>query len=107
MNKFLSLWHKLTIRNITVKSLRQVQGIDPKHVQLMSIAVDRQDRPEMLIVYQRKGRRADYHFPLYEGFQVHLCNEFLRSLDTGIEVKFSSYRQYIELIDRIFSLAKG
>ena len=29
-----------------------------------------------------------------EGFQIHIVNELLRSMDTGIDIQFSSYRQY-------------
>ncbi|SDF77798.1 DUF669 domain-containing protein [Sporomusa acidovorans] len=33
-----------------------------------------------------------------QGFQIHLANEFLRSLDSGIEVEFQSYSQYNQLL---------
>lgn len=32
------------------------------------------------------------------GFQIHIANEFLRSLDSGIEIEFKSYTQYAQLI---------
>ena len=31
-------------------------------------------------------------------FQIHIANEFLRSLDTGIDVKFKDYSQYNDLV---------
>ena len=31
-------------------------------------------------------------------YQVHLANEFLRSLDTDVEVKFRDYSQYNDLV---------
>ncbi|EQG03673.1 hypothetical protein BGU51_08560 [Clostridioides difficile] len=33
-----------------------------------------------------------------QGFQIHIVNEFLRSLETDIEVEFESYSQYAQLI---------
>lgn len=33
-----------------------------------------------------------------KGFQIHIANEFLRSLDTGVEVIFESYQQYDQMI---------
>lgn len=35
---------------------------------------------------------------LTTGFGIHKANEFLRSLDTDIDVEFDTYRQYGELI---------
>ncbi len=32
------------------------------------------------------------------GFQIHLMNEFLASLETGVDVKFDDYEQYNELL---------
>ena len=31
-------------------------------------------------------------------FQIHIVNEFLRSLDTGIDIKFRDYCQYNDLV---------
>lgn len=36
-----------------------------------------------------------------QGIQIHIANEFLRSLDTGVDVEFKSYGQYANLIDEI------
>lgn len=33
-----------------------------------------------------------------QGFQIHICNQFLDSLETGIEVEFVDYKQYGELL---------
>ena len=37
-----------------------------------------------------------------QGFQIHIADEFLRSLETEAEVKFESYSQYAELLADIF-----
>jgi hypothetical protein len=33
-----------------------------------------------------------------QGFQIHVANQFLRSLDSGIEIEFASYSQYAQLL---------
>ncbi len=40
----------------------------------------------------------DYIFMLTKGFEIHLFNEFLRSLKLGFEIEFVNYKQYAELI---------
>ena len=48
-----------------------------------------------------KGSRIFYNQVLEQGFQIHMFNKFLRSLDSGLDVKFTSYRQYGELLMNI------
>ena len=36
-----------------------------------------------------------------QGIQIHIANEFLRSLDSGVDIEFKSYSQYAELIENI------
>ena len=33
-----------------------------------------------------------------QGFQIHIANEFLRSLDSGLDVEFEKYSQYGQLL---------
>ena len=33
-----------------------------------------------------------------QGFQIHICNTFLRSLDTGLDVVFDDFEQYANLV---------
>ena len=42
-----------------------------------------------------------------QGFQVHIVNEFLRSLDTGLEIEFDNYIQYNELLLDILEEVDG
>jgi len=48
-----------------------------------------------------KGSRIFMNQVVEQAFQVHMCNEFLRSLDSGVEVEFVTYRQYGELLMNI------
>lgn len=38
-----------------------------------------------------------------QGIQIHIANEFLRSLDSGVDVEFKSYSQYAGLIEDILN----
>lgn len=38
------------------------------------------------------------HFYLTTGFGIYCCNEFLRSLHTGLEIKFVNFTQYYNLL---------
>lgn len=42
-----------------------------------------------------------------EGFKINIMNEFLKSLDSGIEVYFDSFKQYNELILDIHEAIDG
>ena len=45
-----------------------------------------------------KNSKIFYNQVINQGFQIHLLNEFLRSLDTGVNVEFDSYAQYNEVL---------
>ncbi|MCK9479189.1 MAG: hypothetical protein M0R40_06770 [Firmicutes bacterium] len=45
--------------------------------------------------------------PLTTVFETHYCNEYLRSMDTGIDVGFATYEQYAELLDIISNRILG
>ena len=48
-----------------------------------------------------KGQLLFMNQVVKEGFQIHICNEFLRTLDTGIEIEFIKYSQYAELLNKV------
>lgn len=41
-----------------------------------------------------KGSLIFYNQVIKQGFQVHLVNEMLRKMDSGLDVEFVSYKQY-------------
>ena len=45
-----------------------------------------------------KNSKIFYNQVINQGFQIHLLNEFLRSLDTGVNIEFDSYAQYNEVL---------
>lgn len=54
-----------------------------------------------------KGSRIFMNQVIKEGSQVHICNEFLRSLDTGIEIEFVTYKQYGNLLMDVMEAIDG
>lgn len=44
------------------------------------------------------------HFYLTTGFGVHMCNEFLRSLHTELDIKFLNFKQYNKLLQEVNNL---
>ena len=54
-----------------------------------------------------KGQLIFMNQVITRGFQIHIVNEFLRSLETGKTVEFHNYGQYNELIMDIFEAMGG
>lgn len=42
-----------------------------------------------------------------QGFQIHIVDDFLRSLDSGIEIGFESYAQYADMIMDVAEAING
>lgn len=42
-----------------------------------------------------------------QGFQIHIVNDFLKSLETDIEIEFTSYAQYYQLLLDVFEAVNG
>lgn len=42
-----------------------------------------------------------------QGFQIHIVDEFLRSLESGIDIGFESYSQYAELLMDVLEAIDG
>lgn len=51
-----------------------------------------------IIAGEFKNSIIFYNQVINQGFQIHLCNELLKSLDTGVNVEFDTYAQYNEVL---------
>lgn len=49
-----------------------------------------------------KGSLIFMNQVITQGFQIHITDEFLRSLETNVDVQFESYSQYAEMLADIF-----
>lgn len=45
-----------------------------------------------------KGQTIFMNQVITQGFQIHIMDEFLNSLDTGVEIGFEDYAQYNDLL---------
>jgi len=54
-----------------------------------------------------KGSRIFMNQVIKEGFQVHIVNEFLRSLDTDLDIEFVTYKQYAQLLMDVHEAIEG
>ena len=58
---------------------------------------------EFKIVSEDSKGKTIYMFQVVdEAFKIHIANEFLRSLNTDLEITFESYVEYFNLITRVF-----
>lgn len=48
-----------------------------------------------------------YNQVLSTGFGLHNANEFLRSLDSGVDIEFKSFKQYNDLILDVYEAIDG
>lgn len=58
---------------------------------------------------QYKGRLIFFNQVIMTGFQIHMANQFLRSLDTGEEIEFKDYDQYsdmVKVIDKVIQVSE-
>lgn len=42
-----------------------------------------------------------------QGFQIHIVDEFLRSLETDVDITFESYSQYADMLMDVFEEIEG
>lgn len=54
-----------------------------------------------------KGSLIFYNQVLTTGFGIHKSNEFLRSLDSGVEITFNNFTQYHEMLLDVFEAVNG
>lgn len=54
-----------------------------------------------------KGSLIFMNQVITKGFQIHIVDEFLRSLETDIDINFESYSQYAELLADVYEAAEG
>lgn len=67
--------------------------IDPKTIRSMRVMAG--NVPYLEVVH---GDRQNHEFPLAEGWQIYIANDFLRSLNTGYYISFEDYTYYDKLV---------
>lgn len=54
-----------------------------------------------------KNQRVFMNQVILQGFQIHIVNEFLRSLDSGLDIEFVNYKQYNDLMLDVLEAIDG
>jgi len=54
-----------------------------------------------------KGSRIFMNQVVTQGFQIHIVNELLRSMDTGVDIEFVTYKQYGNLLMDVMEAIEG
>lgn len=72
-------------------------------VEKLELTKSKSEKPMVTIWFKilagdLKNQRIFYNQLVDEGFKLNIMNEFLNSLDSGIDVYFDSYKQYNDLI---------
>ncbi len=60
-----------------------------------------------IIAGEYKGSLIFYNQVMSQGFGIHNANEMLRSLDSGVEVEFTSFKKYHEMLLDIVEAIEG
>lgn len=83
-------------------------GTYPVYIKEMEVKASKNNEPMLAAQLKitdgdNKGQIMFVYFMLTKPFLIHKCNEFLRSLDTDINVEFDSYGQYADMVEDIYN----
>lgn len=78
----------------------------------MELKESRSHKPMLSVWFKivdgsRKGQLIFMNQLVDEAFKIHIANEFLRSLGTGLNIEFDKYSQYHGLIAQVFESSKS
>lgn len=54
-----------------------------------------------------KGSLIFMNQVITQGFQIHIVDDFLRSLETDVDIVFESYSQYADMLADVFEAVEG
>lgn len=54
-----------------------------------------------------KGSLIFMNQVITQGFQIHIVDDFLRSLETNVDIVFESYQQYADMLADVFEAVEG
>lgn len=60
-----------------------------------------------VVTGEYKGSLIFFNQVITQGFQIHIVNELLRSMDSGLDIEFQTYKQYGNLIMDIMEEIDG
>ncbi|KXL52823.1 hypothetical protein CLNEO_18460 [Anaerotignum neopropionicum] len=87
----------------------QIMKINKNNITGMMLSNNTTGELLSVYVHEESPESVDgvvHQFPLSNGFEIHKCNEFLRSLEIKdeFEITFMSYKQYANQLQRLMTL---
>lgn len=83
-------------------------------IEKMELVATKESKKPMVSIWfkvlsegEYKGSLIFYNHVIEQGFQVHIVNEFLRSLDSGLDIEFKTYKQYGNLLMDVHEAISG
>ena len=81
-------------------------------VNKMELKKSKNDKPMLTIWFkiltgEFKSSLIFYNQVVSTGFGLHNANEFLRSLDSGVEIEFINFKQYHEMLLDVYEAING
>ena len=69
----------------------------------LELSVSKSGKPMLtcwfkILAGEFKNSRLFMNQVIEQGFQIHIANDFLRSLDSGLEIKFKTFKQYEQMV---------
>ena len=82
------------------------------HIHKLELKASKNNKPMVscwfkIVDGSRKGQLIFMNQVIEQGFQIHIVNEFLRSLATGLNIEFNSYSQYAGLLKSVLDITEG
>lgn len=73
------------------------------------LSVDKNEEPVLRILGDDNDELMMKDISLTTGFGIFLANQFIRGLNTGIDIKFDNFKQYYELVNNVnhFIIERG
>ncbi len=75
-----------------------ITEIDSSNIVKLELVSDKKSDPMVSVWVDDAAELKFYNFPASKGYQIHIINEFLKSLNLDDKIEFKSYSQYAELI---------
>lgn len=85
-----------------------IAAINSKNIAKMVLRPDKKGDPivSVMVGNDSNDNLQFYDFPAIKGYQIHVINEFLRSLNLGNKIEFQTYDQYSQLLTECMDLLK-
>ncbi|WFD09963.1 hypothetical protein [Tepidibacter hydrothermalis] len=94
-----------TMKELTAIEIKEVfEAINSNNLLHLELVPDGKGQPMVLVAFENNNEIQCYNFPATKGYEIHIINELLRSLDLDIKIEFQTYDQYSQLLNHCMDL---